>query len=262
MHVAGSQNTAADILSRLEFTPKEKVQPNLRDDILTSPIEVNLQASDVANEGQLFFLPDEEEESEQEIFARKALSKRRAIDEHEKELSTKVTEVIKIPLISAVHSSGAIKENARIRNEQDSDPLLKALKQLISPKKYDKHLLKTEPRGRNLLRHEERIIMKDGVLMRKYYGEDGSVTHNQIIIPKHLNPELLSTLHGKTNKHPGITKMIQECKAKHFFPGLARKIRAWVTSCPVCIANKRIDTKQIRPKMLSNIEFTIAQKTV
>ena len=93
--------------------------------------------------------------------------------------------------------------------------------------------------------------------MRKYYGEDGSVTHNQVIIPKHLVSELLSTLHGKTNKHPGIAKMIQECRANYYFPGLARKIRAWVTSCPDCIANKRIDTRQIRPKMLSNTEFTL-----
>ena len=93
--------------------------------------------------------------------------------------------------------------------------------------------------------------------MRKYYGEDGSVTHNQIIIPKDLVPELLSTLHGKTHKHPGITKMIQECRAKYYIPGLAHKIRAWVTSCPDCIANKRIDTRLIRPKMLSNTEFTM-----
>ena len=125
MHVAGSQNTAADFLSRLELTPKEKVQLKLRDDILSSPIEVNLQSSDVAAEEQLFFLPDEEDESEQEIFARKTLSKRRALDEHERELSTKVTEVIKIPLNSTVYSFGAIKENARIRNEQDADPSLK-----------------------------------------------------------------------------------------------------------------------------------------
>ena len=75
MHVAGSQNTAADFLSRLELTPKEKVQLKQRDDIITAPIEVNLQSTDVADEEQLFFLPDEEEESEQETFARKALSK-------------------------------------------------------------------------------------------------------------------------------------------------------------------------------------------
>ena len=144
MHVACSQNTAADFLSRLELTPKEKVPLKLRDDILTSPIEVNLQSSDVADEEQLFFLPDEGEESEQEIFARKALSKQRAIDEHEKELSTKVTEVIKIPLNAAVYSFGAIKENARIGNEQDAFPLLKALKQRISHAEYDKQLHKTE----------------------------------------------------------------------------------------------------------------------
>ena len=66
MYVAGSQNTAADFLSRLEVIPKEKVQLKLRDDILASPIEVNLQSSDVADEEQLFILPDEEEESEQE----------------------------------------------------------------------------------------------------------------------------------------------------------------------------------------------------
>ena len=46
MHVAGSQNTAADFLSRLELTPKEKVQLKLRGDILTSPIEVNLHTSE------------------------------------------------------------------------------------------------------------------------------------------------------------------------------------------------------------------------
>ena len=257
MHVAGSQNTAADFLSRLELTPKERIQLKLRDDIITAPIEVNLQSTDVADEEQLFFLPDEEEESEQEIFARKALSKQRAIDEKEQQNSTtEVTETVHIPLNSAVYAFGAIKENARIRNEQDADPILKALKLRLLHEEYDKHLLKTEPRGRNLLRHEERIIVKDGVLMRKYYGEDGTVTHHQILIPKHIVPELLSTLHGKMNKHPGITKMIQESRAKYYYPGLARKIRAWVINCPDCIANKRIDTRQIRPKMLSNTEFT------
>ena len=54
MHVAGSQNTAADFLSCLELTPIEKVQLKLRDDIITAPIEVNLQSTNVADEEQLF----------------------------------------------------------------------------------------------------------------------------------------------------------------------------------------------------------------
>ena len=64
MHVAGSQNTAAGFLSRLL---QKKVQLKLRDDILTSPIEVYLQSSDVADEEELFFLPDEEKEPEQKF---------------------------------------------------------------------------------------------------------------------------------------------------------------------------------------------------
>ena len=111
MHVAGSKNTAADFFSRHELTPKEKVQLKLRDDILTSPIEVNLESSDVADEEQLFFLPDEEEESEQEIYARKALSEQRAKNEHEKEMPTEATEVMKIILITTLAQSKKMQES-------------------------------------------------------------------------------------------------------------------------------------------------------
>ena len=102
------------------------------------------------------------------------------MDEKEKQnLSTERTEAVHIPLNTAVYAFGAMKENARIRNEQDADPILKALKLRLLHEEYDKHLLKTEPWGRNLLRQEERIIVKDGVLMRKYYGEDGTITHHR-----------------------------------------------------------------------------------
>ena len=124
--------------------------------------------------------------------------KQRTVDEKDQQnLFTEITEAVHIQLNTAVYAFGAIKENARIRNEQDADPILKALKLRLRHEEYDKHLLKTEPRGKNLLRHEERILVKDGVLMRKYYGEDGTVSHHQILIPKHIVPELLSTLHGK-----------------------------------------------------------------
>ena len=72
-----------------------------------------------------------------------------------------VTEVIKIPLNSAIYTFGAVKESARIRNAaQDADLLLKAIKLRILHEEYDKHLLKTEPRGQTLLRHEERVKME------------------------------------------------------------------------------------------------------
>ena len=46
------------------------------------------------------------------------------------------------------------------------------------------------------------------------YGEDGTGTHHQVLIPKELAAELLSTLQEGENKHPGITKMIGNSELK------------------------------------------------
>ena len=66
MHVAGTQNTAADYLSRIDLKPKERVELKTRNDITIRPIQVNLQYTDVADEEQLLFLPDETIETEGE----------------------------------------------------------------------------------------------------------------------------------------------------------------------------------------------------
>ena len=53
-HVAGAMNTAADFLSRTEINPTEKLEMNLRNDIQTKAIEVNIQSSGIAEEEQLY----------------------------------------------------------------------------------------------------------------------------------------------------------------------------------------------------------------
>ena len=67
MHVSETQNTAADFLSRIDLNPKDRVELKIKDDITIRPIQVNLQSKDVADEEQLFFLPDETIETEEEI---------------------------------------------------------------------------------------------------------------------------------------------------------------------------------------------------
>ena len=54
-HIAGSVNTAADFLSRLELKVTEQIRLKIREDIQTTPIEVTPSSSDVADEEQLFF---------------------------------------------------------------------------------------------------------------------------------------------------------------------------------------------------------------
>ena len=53
-------NTAADFLSRTEINPTEKLEMNLRNDIQTKAIEVNIQSSGIAEEEQIYVHPDGE----------------------------------------------------------------------------------------------------------------------------------------------------------------------------------------------------------
>ena len=54
-HIAGSVNTAAEFLSRLELKVMEKIRLKIREDIHTTPVEVTTSSSDVAAEEHFFF---------------------------------------------------------------------------------------------------------------------------------------------------------------------------------------------------------------
>ena len=151
MHVAGTLNTAADFLSRLEITPKEKIELTKREDIRTTPIQINMQSTDVADDEQQFFLPDERLETGEEILQRKMSAKQRAHTDKQNEITATIQEATMIPINKLSYSLGAINENPRIRNEQDADTVLKTIKAKLSQEEYDAHLLQTDPKAQKLL---------------------------------------------------------------------------------------------------------------
>ena len=143
-----------------------------------------------------------------------------------------IQETTPFPINKASYTFGAIEGGARIRVEQDSNIAFKAIKKELICEENDKHLLQTDLTAKRLLVHENRLIVKDSILMRKYYGESGQVTHHQLLIPEHLITELLKAIHLQMGKHTEITEMIQECISKYFYPGLAKTIKQWdVFSC-------------------------------
>ena len=163
-----------------------------------------------------FFLPEETIQTEEEILLQKEQTRQNARDTELKKIKLIITETALTPIIKASYTTfGAIKEDARIMLEQESDLKFQAIKRKLICEEYDKHLLQTDPKAKPLLVHENRLIVKDGISMRKYYGECGQVTHHQILIPEHLIIELLKAIHGQMGNHLGITKMIQECRSKY-----------------------------------------------
>ena len=132
-YIAGSVNTAADFLSRLELKVTEKIRLKIREDIQTTPIEVTMSSSDVADEEEIFFTQtDNDNESEEQTLERKEQSRQNAKQWAAKEespaLKTSVKNFTKINGNTTSYSINGIKANARIRVEQDVDLVLKNMK--------------------------------------------------------------------------------------------------------------------------------------
>ena len=112
-------------------------------------------------------------------------------------------------------------------------------------------LLTADRRFKHYKAKEDRIILKDGLLLWKYYGDTGNVKYYQILIPKQLVNEVLRSLHGDFGRHPGITKTIIAYREKYYYPEMAQLIREWVMSCEKCIRELR-NNPQLTPPPLQN----------
>ena len=128
-------------------------------------------------------------------------------------------------------SMTGIKAVAQIRVEQDLDLVLKNLKLKILGQPHDEVLLTRDKRYKHYKVNEDCIILKDGLLFRKYYGETGSIKYYRVLIPKQLVDEVLRNLHGEFGRHPGITETIMACWQEHLSPNMAQLTRKWVMSC-------------------------------
>ena len=146
-------------------------------------------------------------------------------------LKTSVKEFTKIDGNTTSYSMNGIKANARKGVEQNVDLVLKNMKVKILGQPHDEVLMITDSRYKNYKANEDRIIVKDGLLFSKCFGETGTVKYYQILMPKQVVIEVPRSLHGEFVKHPGTSKRIFSYREKDFFPKMAQLIREWFMSC-------------------------------
>ena len=264
-HIAGSVNTAADFLSRLELKVTEKIHLKIREVVQIKPIELSTSSSDVTDEEQFFFTQtDSQDETEEQLLQRKEQSQKKAaewvVNQEPPSMKPSIKEFTKIDGNTTSYSTNGTTASARIRVEQDADLVLKNLKRKIFGQPHDDVLLATDRRFKHYQANEDRIILKDGLLVRKYYGEISSVKYYQIFIPKQLVNEVLRNLHGEIGKHPGITKTIIAYREKYYYPNMAQLINEWVLSCEQCLREARINPRLTRPPLQNPNEYITAPK--
>ena len=143
MHEAGTQNTAAEFLSSVDLNPKERVELKIGEDI-TIRHSRDSRRNSRDRRGNI---------------TTKQQARQNAPHEETTKIKVTIKETAPIPINKASYTLEAIKEDARIRVEQYTNLVFKAIKRKLISEEYDKRLLQTNPRAKRLLVHEDRLIV-------------------------------------------------------------------------------------------------------
>ena len=245
-HVLGRMNTAADFLSHLDISPKEKVLLQIREDIQTTPIQVNIQSSDKHEKDQFYFLPEDDSETEEHFSERKSTfpknnklilkpiqtkrtSERRTC--HWSATTSKTRTRTKAPATSRQKFSTQPETTPR-PEPRPQKPQTQNIEGAIwhpTSKWWPQSSKIFSPRGPN---HHQRRTLAQTIFWRYWKSEI------QVLLPHQLIDEFIQHHHGKYGKQPGIAKTIQQCREKYYFPGLAARIANHISQYMECARPK------------------------
>ena len=226
---------------------------NIRNYVTTKSIEVIIQSTGVTEEEPLYILP-QDTPTEQHLWEEKRTLRRKAKEETHNEPKHEVSELQNFhqPTAGTIdYREGYFKDNAKIRLEQNNDPVLRNLRTKIEGEPYDEAALTQDYGYKHYLQNIPRIEIQQDILTRRYNNDTGMISRYQILLSQQLLDEFLHALNEHNANHSGITKMIQEARQKYYYPCLAKHIRTWVTNCQMCIQNKRINKDLLKTELLN-----------
>ena len=169
-HIPGKNNTAADCLSRLEISLKEKLILRIREDIPTTPIELHIQSAGVSEEEQ-------------------TLQRKKATRDHPANQLPDISFETVTTHKSDYHKFSTFQKLSyanSIAVEQNNDVILRKLRLKILKESYAETILLQDHRYQHYCRQMDRLSVMDEIITRQYFDETGAVKYNQVLLPKHL----------------------------------------------------------------------------
>lgn len=152
---------------------------------------------------------------------------------------------------------------------QDGDPSIKPVKGFVKRDRWPgaEERGKLLPESRELLRHWERLVEREGVLWRRSHPSGGGKEIYQLLVPACLREEVLQSVHDN-HGHQGIDRTLQLLRGRCFWPRMARQVEQWCQQCERCILGKAVQPKvrayqgtlqASRPHEILAIDFTVLE---
>ena len=162
-HIPGKNNTATDYLSQLEICTKEKLILRIREDISTTPIELNVQSAGVTEEEQIFYT-DDDEETEEQIRQRKKDAMPSPTNQHPdislEQLSSHNSTYFQTPTLQK------FLKTTTMAIEQQNDTILQQLCLKLQEEEYSETILQQDPLYRHYCSQLDLLSVQDDVIVR------------------------------------------------------------------------------------------------
>ena len=128
-----------------------------------------------------------------------------------------------------------------MRELQEGDPdLLIALQAKEANRMPDPEVQKAQSlETRRLLQLWEQLVIRNGILFRRWESDSGSVGVYQLVVPKSQRKDILRELHeGVVGGHLGEVKVLGKLKERFYWPGHATDVKNWCRTCSACAQRK------------------------
>ena len=130
--------------------------------------------------------------------------------------------------------------NQELAEMQDSDSQCKEvrswLKNRTRPKVQD--LKGADRLKRALWAQWDQLVLRDGVMYRRWYPEGALDPCWQTVVPHNLRRKIFRALHaGNLTGHLGMARTVENVKTSFYWPGYKEQVKLWVKQCKVCNQN-------------------------
>ena len=125
------------------------------------------------------------------------------------------------------------------QEQQNDDVIRQVLEALVLKKKsseYENEQVKT------ILRHRERLIVRNKLLYRKYVDSPTAADILQFVLPQHFRQQTLQACHDNV-RHLGIERIVHLLKNRFYWPNRQKDIKKYIQQCSRCLRFETLPEK-------------------
>ena len=157
-----------------------------------------------------------------------------AHDSYGKEASDSTVEIV-----TSWFNNRSTAELLRLQEEdEDIGPISRAFRNNKRPSKQD--MASKSPAARHYWILWDSLLLKDGLLYRKFPKKDGSGEYMQFVVPRSLKSDILFQMHDSVlSGHLGCKKTKEKIRQRFYWFAMKEDIRIYIQKCDICAMDKK-----------------------